>query len=186
MGALKILIAFAVGAGCGVFATRTYFEKHYKELADSEIESVVENFRKKEEKKKEKEVKTAMYKEIADGYISSVPPAKLVERAEKEAHPEDDIPEEQYQISSMDFFNDGGYEKVSVLYYVPDETLVGPSDQKDEDILDIGSTVGKEAIEILESGFNDGSAMYVRNPRTSTDYEVTKSHSSYKGMMLDD
>lgn len=186
MGALKILAAFAAGIGCGVFATKAYFEKHYKEIADSEIESVVENFRKKEEKQKKEEEDKKMYTEIADDYISSVPPDKLVERVAKQAHPEDDEPDEPYQITSMDFFNDGGYDKVNLTYFVDDEALVGPSDDKDEDILDIGSTIGTDAVDILETGFNDGSAMYIRNPKMGTDYEVSKTYASFKGLMLDD
>lgn len=186
MEALKILAAFAAGIGCGILATRTYFSKHYKDMADSEIESVIENYKERDKKriekakKKEEEDKT-MYNNVTKSYISSAPPTINA----KEEHPEDDEPEEPYQITSMDFFDDAEYDKESVTYYV-DECLVGPNDEGGEDLLVIDTTIGTDAIELLKNGFDDGSALYIRNPKLGVDYEVSKSYASYKGMMLDD
>lgn len=186
---LVAFAAFAAGAGCGVLACKSYFEKKYKSVADEEILSVIETYRKKteeleKEEEKEKYAKTIYHKHV-DNYISSAPLEIDVDRvaiAEME-HPEDDEPDEQYQITSMDFFDDCEYDKVSLTYYANDDVLVGPSKFKDEDILDVGSTVGEDAIDLISNGFDDGSALYIRNPKTSTDYEISKSYISYKEMM---
>lgn len=188
MGVLKIFAAFAAGVGCGILLTRSYFEKQYKELADEEIESVVETFKikiddNKNEEGSEKVSKAdkKMYNKIVMNYDTSADIHKVL--AENE-HPQDDIPEEPFQITSMEFFNEDEFDKESVTYYIPDEVLVGRGDENEEDILEINATIGADSIELLENGFDDGSAMYVRNPRIGVDYEVSKTYSSFKDMML--
>ena len=192
MKALAIIAAFAAGGACGVLATKLYFQDKYRHMADSEIESVIDIYRKKTEelekkyqdKESLKEEKRSYDKQV-ENYISSAPLDAVIDReaAEKTAHPEDDEPEEQYQITSMDFFDDSEYDKVNLTYYINDEALVGPSDKSAEDILDIGSTIGQDAIDLISNGFDDGSALYIRNPKLGTDYEVTKSYISYKDLM---
>ena len=188
MSMLKIMAAFAVGAGCGIFAAKTYFEDKYKKLADEEIQSVVERYRKKTEDTEEKEKTKKQYHKEVENYISSAPLEMVIDRdkMEAEAHPEDDDPIEQFQITSMDYFDDSEYDKQNLIYYANDDTLVGPSELSGEDILDVASTVGEDAIALINNGFDDGSALYIRNPKTKVDYEITKSYISYKEMMLNE
>lgn len=186
MNALKILAALAVGAGCGIFGTMKYFETKYRNIADEEINSVMDFYRKKTEELDQKEKEKKSYHKHVENYISSAPLDAVVDRnlMAQTMHPEDDEPEEQYQITSMDYFDDSEYDKVNLVYYINDEVLIGPSDEKDEDILDVASTIGEDAIALLSNGFDDGSALYIRNPKISKDYEVTKSYMSYKDLML--
>lgn len=181
MEAIKILAAFAAGLGCGVLATRSYFKTRYESFANEEIESVIENFKKKidEDVKKMEENREKEYSKVVDSYISPVPPSKIVK--DEEEHPEDDIPDEPYQITSMEYMDDGDYDKKVATYYVDDEALVVDTDDVSEDgeLADVGRTIGKDNIEILLAGFDDGSALYVRNPSLGVDYEVSKSYASY-------
>ena len=188
MSALKIVAAFAVGAGCGIFGTMKYFENKYRHIADKEIESVIDIYRKKTEALKDKEEEKNNYHKRVKNYISSAPLDTVVDREkiEAEAHPEDDEPEEQYQITSMDYFDDSEYDKVNLTYYFNDKVLVGPSDYKDEDILDVDSSIGEDAVNLIANGFDDGSALYIRNPKLGVDYEITKSYMSYKDLMLNE
>ena len=205
MSGLKLAVAFATGIGCGVLCTYAYFkkenEKKEAEVASyfrekiAELRSEIDEIRGvskdsgdckidkdcKDEEKKERTI----YANTASSYISSVPMSEneIIRRME-ESHPKDDTAEEQFQITSMDWFEDNIFEKQEVTYYVGDECLVGNSENKDEDILDVGSTIGHEAVDILMSGFDDGSALFIRNPDTGIDYEITKSFSSYKEMSL--
>ena len=196
MELLRIMAVFTAGVGCGVLATRSYFKTRYETFANEEIESVKDIYSKKLEeadnKMEESNKKEAQkeYNEAVEPYISSVPPSDLSHRDEYEKKmseaesPQDDILDYPYQITSMEYMDDGGVDKKVATYFVDDEVLIVDGEVSDDgEIADIDQTVGQDNIEILLTGFDDGSALYVRNPMNGVDYEVTKSYASYSEMM---
>lgn len=182
MNGLKILAAFAAGLGCGILATRSYFDKKYKDIADEEIESMKEVIDRKKGIERESEEMVKQYHREVEGYVSSVPPTdirEMVEKAvEKTASPtEDDAPVE---ISSDEWLSDGYYDKFSMTYYEGDDVLI-MDDGGDEDgpFADIDDTIGIDIFEAFRSGKE--SEIFVRNPNTGIDYDVVKDPRSYNG-----
>lgn len=70
-----------------------------------------------------------------------------------------------YLITVDEFDELPEYDKLTVTYYSGDMTL---TDDKDE-LMDIESTVGHEALNVLGS---DNPCIYVRNDRIAVDYEI--------------
>ena len=198
----KVMVAFAAGIGCGVLATYTYFSDKYKKIADEEIaamESIFKSERKKEtEKAKEKDEswvnpvinmekrtnELTNYAQMTESYISSVPPAEneiekriekmhndMEELAEKE-HPKEEEGE-QYEITYMDWLDDPTYDKVTLTYFVGDDTIADEVGHVD----DVGMSIGFELFELFKE--NESMETFVRNPALGIDYNVVKDMGCY-------
>lgn len=184
MNGLKILAAFAAGLGCGILATRSYFDKKYQSIADEEIESMKEVIERKKDEEREAEAMVAQYHREVNGYVSSVPPSgvdriieRAVEKVERTASPvEDDSP---IEISSDEWLNDGYYDKFSMTYYEGDDVLVMDDGGDDGPFADIEDTIGIDIFEEFRSGKE--SEIFVRNPNTGIDYDVVKDQRAYNG-----
>lgn len=87
-------------------------------------------------------------------------------------------------ISEEDYASDWRFEKVAITYYIDDDTLA----DTDETIMDIRSTVSREAIDELV--MNELDAIYVRNEKIGIDYEITYRETKYSeevlGLISDD
>ena len=178
MNGIKILVAFATGIGCGIAATRTYFAKKYKDIADEEIESMRKELRRTleyREDKKEYVDKVSYYQSSDDG--STVPPRTDYIRRKTEA----DIaaaqaPSEQdepYAIDSMDYLNDGIYDKVGLTFYEGDAVLLDEAGNE----VTVDETIGGNLYDIFREG-ND-LEMFVRNPDNGIDYDVVRDPGYY-------
>ena len=180
MNGLTILAAFAAGVGCGILATRSYFDKKYKLIADEEIASMREIIdRKKAEEHMDEEL-VKEYHQKVDNYISSVPPTKAIARETTEAI--DDGPTEfdsPFEINTEEWLEDGYFDKLSLTYYEGDNVLVSDDVETDSDgpFANIEDTIGIDIFEEFRSGPED--EMYVRNPNTGVDYMVVKDPRKY-------
>ncbi len=180
MGAIKLLVAFAAGAGCGIFATRSYFASKYQDIADEEIASMKEVIdRKIAEDHMDKEITDQYHKEV-DNYISSVPPTKAKpwpKRKEVEESPSEfDAP---FEINTDEWLEDGYFDKLSLTYYEGDNVLVSDDVETDADgpFADVEDTIGIDIFEEFRSGPED--EIYVRNPNTGIDYMIVKDPRKY-------
>ena len=185
---LKLGAAFTIGLGAGILASKRFFQLKYEKIANEEIESVKasvekrshvidkssledpENFAKKlieDVKSSKNEVR--MYSSIDNMYRTSINEEELVKRE----HPEDDRPEDCYEISEADYSETAlGYDKLTLHYYIDDDMLVD-ADNGDWTSQDIGP----EGIERIRHADED--ELYFRNDPTATDYEVIRLKGTY-------
>ena len=82
-----------------------------------------------------------------------------------------------YVISYKEFSEEKDYyDKLTISYYNVDDTLA--DDQ--EEILDVTSIIGNEALSCFGRGSNDSEVVYVRNERLASDFEVIRTQQSYQ------
>lgn len=88
-----------------------------------------------------------------------------------------------HMITVDDFhLSDGGeFEKLSIVYFEGDKTLV---DDRDEPIDDIENLVTEDILSKFGEKSNDPDVVYVRNPRISTDFEITRDKRDYAEVIL--
>jgi hypothetical protein len=86
-------------------------------------------------------------------------------------------------VITIDQWSDSNYDhfdKISIMYYEGDETLV---DERDEIIPDINKCIGDAFLHFGE-GSDDPEQVYVRNGNLRSDFEVTRSADSYSRDVL--
>lgn len=166
-------LLFVLGAGVGAFATYKFVEQKYKRIADEEIESVKEAFKKKVEKKKDK--KPVETKKAVTAAPASVTPKSL---GYATAVPEK--PKQIYIISPDEFGEFSTYETVSLTYY-SDGVL---TTQDDQIIDDVENYVGK-GFETHFGEYEDDS-VFVRNDDKQTDYEILRDNRTYQEVVIGD
>lgn len=199
MDILKYALCVAAGIGIGVLGTKTYFDTKYAKRADEEIDAAIDDMQNRLQKYIDEPCEEEPVEEVVRNdhgeYLASVlysekseqPPVnynkmsdEVIDISDKlktikeTAHPEDDEPCEAYAIDSDDYISDGGYSKQALTWYEVDEVLADIAD----DIVDVNSTIGEDNLkDFIWSGMEE---MYFRNPKTSIDYEVSRSEESYK------
>jgi len=95
-----------------------------------------------------------------------------------EEDPSDDLPdyERPPAVISKDVFNEASdYEKISLIYYVKDDTLVddeGPIDN-------VEFVIGSHALTRFGGISGDPNIVYVRSYRMESDFEIVKNKHSY-------
>lgn len=94
--------------------------------------------------------------------------------------------EKIFKISLGEFYQDHReYDKITIDWYDEDDILL---DEREEIIADPTSYVGCQIKELFAGPSIDGDpdAVYVRNDKYATDYEVIRHHASYKKMTIGD
>lgn len=174
---MKLFIALLAGAAIGCVGGYQIAKKKYEIIAEEEIESVKEAYRKKnkEEKKEKEEVKEKDNEEVDEdireydnmlksyGYKSKEDPV----RKERNSYP----------ISPDEFGEYEGYEKVS-LYYYSDGVL---ADVDDNIVSDIEETVGSDFEDHI--GEYENNCAYIRNDIKRCDYEIILDHKSFSSSL---
>ena len=95
-------------------------------------------------------------------------PASGVETVEEDA-PEEDEERDPYLISVEEYGDiEPYYDKMLLFYDKSDDTLV---DSQTEELMSVAETIGQAVYEKLDK-FKDGTYVYVRNDKISTDYEI--------------
>ena len=181
MNKLSYLLAFAAGALIGSAATWYFVKDKYEKLAQEEIDSVKETFKKSyedQEVKHEEEihkVENKYYNALAQDYNyekKSRPETILEEDDEEEAVRKMDEP---YVIKPYEFGDYIDYEQISLLYFA-DGVLA------DEDTLDVIDDVDETVGEYFADHFGEyeEDSVYVRNDAKRCEYEILKDERQYK------
>ncbi|MBO7450866.1 MAG: hypothetical protein J6U54_10910 [Clostridiales bacterium] len=93
-------------------------------------------------------------------------------KAEAES-PEEDEPTKPYLITEDEFLNDKNeYDKISLTYYIFDDTLADESDE----MVDIEETISSDVYNQLADTDTD---LYVRNNVLETDFEIMRVEGSF-------
>ena len=193
----KVLM-FALGAAVGSLITWKLLEKKYKDLADEEIESVVERFknREKEERhilndfehvvayndapnedltKPNKEEKKDYHKMVQDlEYDYSDDPDITITKMDDGSIWMGPTPDriEPYIINPDEFGDNDEYSTKTWMYYA-DFTV---TDEEGEIVSDAQNHIGDALTDLIQSGDN---SIYVRNDNNKCDYEIIRSDMRY-------
>lgn len=163
MKSIYIFASFMGGALIGICFGCRFAKKKYEQIANEEIESVVHEFKNREEKRKQEEAeapKQTKKPETIKEYVNKIHENGYSEKKES-----------RYVIPP-DQFGEVGYEEIS-LYYHSDGTLTeAETGTKIEDIDDL---VGLDALDHLgEYELNSVyvHSVYVRDDDEKRDYEI--------------
>jgi hypothetical protein len=172
---LGYVIAFGAGVGAGVASAWLVMRKHYEDLADEEIESVKEFYKKSNpeiEKKKEvvkilNDSKSSIVLGETDSteHIAYEKIAKRYSHSESEAKAE--TTDKPYVITPEMFVAENrDWDKITLTWYSRNGLLVTEEDEP----IDIRASIGEEALSRI--GEYEKGVVYVRNERLEIDYEV--------------
>lgn len=170
---LRKLFIFMAGTVVGSAVTWKIAKSKYEQIANEEIQSVKDLYSKRHE-----EIKEDIDSEDDDEDPDTKEDESIVE------DPIDDNYEEPYIISPDEFGLFEDYETITLTYYEEDGVL---ADENDELVEDVIETIGKNVLYRLED-YDEGSlysnsnpdAVYVRNDRLKSDYEILKVSESYE------
>jgi hypothetical protein len=174
MKKFTVLLSFVLGAGVGAFATYKLVEKHFKDIADEEIKSVIEKFKEREKQLTSKKPDKKSGVPSWDTYAEPVTPKSLgYTNAAVEEKPKN------ISIISPDEFGEySDYETVSLTYYA-DGVL---TDQMDNIIDNVEDYVGK-GFETHFGEYEDDS-VFVRNDDKTIDFEILRDNRTYQEVVL--
>lgn len=180
MNKLSYLLTFAAGALIGSAATWYFVKDKYEKLAQEEIDSVKETFKKSYEDQEVKheeeihEVEKKYYNSLAQnyGYEKKSRPETILEEDEEEEVKKMDEP---YVIKPYEFGDYIDYEQISLLYFA-DGVLA------DEDTLDVIDDIEETVGEYFADHFGEyeEDSVYVRNDAKRCEYEILKDERQYK------
>lgn len=207
MNKIKAIVVFISGAAIGSAATWYYTKKKYESIATEEINSVKEVFSRREnplennsEELNDPEPENQELQEKANlakdkpniiDYASKIQDlgyspdeGETNEETEVEEVPKmrEDITKRNpnpYVISPDDFAENEEYDVISITYYA-DKIL---ADDNDELIEDVEGVVGFESLSTF--GDYDDNAVFVRNERLQTDFEILLDPRKYLDVLKD-
>lgn len=188
MNIVKDILLVGVGGALGFGAGFIFSKKKYEKQAEDEIEEVRSYYRDKYEKDKKEldkleENSKKLDKKIEEYVISKeekkVKYNKISEKEKEEEmkaeaeSPEEDKPTKPYLITEEEFLEgENDYEKISLTYYIFDDTL---ADECDE-MMDVEESISSDIFNQLADADTD---LYVRNPITETDFEIMRVEGSF-------
>ena len=183
MKAWTYAVIFGIGGALGFAGGWCFSKRRYEEKADEEIKEIKNYYHKKrlEEEKRMEEINAKIEEKILNVDNKPADASKTAYNrigddekvlAEKEV-PEEEEPTKPYLITEEEYLNGKNEnEKLSLTYYVYDDTLADDCDE----MVDIEETISSDIYnQIIDS---DGD-LYVRNPITETDYEIMKVEASF-------
>lgn len=197
---------FAVGAIFGAGAMFVIIDKQnkrkYRDIAESEIESVKKTWslisgeikdpreelnahlaRLDELDTYEKTVDSLDYRAISEEASKTEADEAKVEEVSVGEFAQPSRPESGPYVITLDEFmlDDDEFEKISVVYYHGDLTLV---DDREEPIDNIKGTIGEESLKYFGYESDDPNTVYVRSPNLGTDFEVVRNPGTYSEEVL--
>ena len=172
----KKVLYFVLGAVTGALIARLYFRKKYDtvsyECAKEETDE------RQESSSEEKSRKDGITEISADDYKAFLNERRKypyhpddISKNEEEKEPDDNRP---YVITPDEFGSVDEYETISLTYY-SDGVLT--DDRDDEPIEDVDDMIGEDSL--THFGEYEDDAVYVRNERLKTDFEILLDHRSY-------
>ena len=188
------LFMFAVGAAIGSFSAWFYAKKRYEKIANDEIRSMREYFRRREkelleddeteetedepnssEEENDKDIYSNIIKE--SGYVRYSKSSNRDDSGEKDE--KDNVDDGPYVIRPDLFDTLDDYESMTLTYYA-DGML---ADMFDVPIDDPDTLVGTDFVDCFNADEVDGDVVYVRNERKKTDFEIIEDLRNYSDMM---
>lgn len=188
------LFMFAVGAAIGSLSAWFYAKKRYEKIANDEIRSMREYFRRREKElleddeteetegesdSSEEENDKGIYSNIIkeSGYVRYSKSSNQDDSEEKDE--KDNVDDEPYVIRPDLFDTLDDYESMTLTYYA-DGVL---ADMFDVPIDDPDTLVGTDFVDCFNADEVDGDVVYVRNERKKTDFEIIEDLRNYSDMM---
>ena len=184
-------VAFTIGVATGASVTYILIKKHFKKIADDEIDTMREYFQNKRAEKTdalEEEPDEAEVKEARDEHQEDKPNireyASLIKKenytnysdATADKKKEVDDVEKPYVITPEEF-GELDYSTISLTYY-SDGVLTYESDELVEDVDDI---VGADFAEHF--GEYEDDSVFIRNDRMKTDFEILADKRNYSDVV---
>lgn len=181
---IKYAFAFVAGATVGSVVTRKLLKTRYEQIAQEEIDSVKEVFaRRGAESNNERARIIANEAKEKPNIVDYAARLRKMEYANhsdvthKEENEECESTDRPHVISPYDFGEIEDYDRVSLTYY-SDRVL---TDENNELVEDVDNTVGTDSLDHFGEfeDENAGDAVYVRNDRLKTDFEILLDQRKY-------
>ena len=204
-------VVCALGVLVGAVAARLWLKADYEIKTQTEIDSVKEAFRKREEDLVSHTERVISAEEL-NGHENAfnveearavlgrypyasggIPEQEVAERiqvfmANREESEDDDPPQVQARVGHPYVISDGdflegmpGYDKITITYYEADDIL---ADDKEDVIHDVARYIGTDALTAFNRKPGAEGVVYVRNTQLSTDFEVVLDRNSYSEVVL--
>lgn len=180
---LSNVLLFAAGAVVGSAVTWKFVKTKYEQIAQEEIDSVIEVFSRRDDEyeseedievdeEQEEESEGVKYtntrqKPPLDEYVSQI--KKLNYSGESTPEEEEEDVYEPYVISPDEYGEIHAYETIGLNYYA-DGVL---TDELDNPIEDVDSIVGSDYAEHFGE-FDEPNIVYIRNDERKCDYEICR------------
>lgn len=189
---MKNLLCFVTGAAIGSLVTWKLIEKKYKDLADEEIESVIETFKNRKPRITKDEVKETVEKVINKWKDPKETVEDIVTAERYSIENEEEIDEDDESNYTIDVNNDdevvtpyvitpeefGEYNEygTKTLTYYADNVL---TDEIDNPITseEMITMIGPDALDHF--GEYEDDSVYIRDEMNEMDYEILKSEKKF-------
>ena len=184
-------VAFTIGVATGASITYILVKKHFKKIADDEIDTMREYFQNKraeeanalEEEPDEAEVKEARDEHQEDKpnireYASLIKKENYTNYSDTTADKKKEVDDvEKPYVITPEEFGELDYSTISLTYY-SDGVLTYESDELVEDVDDI---VGADFAEHF--GEYEDDSVFIRNDRMKTDFEILVDKRNYSDVV---
>lgn len=184
-------VAFTIGVATGASVTYILIKKHFKKIADDEIDTMREYFQNKraeeanalEEEPDEAEVKEARDEHQEDKpnireYASLIKKENYTNYSDTTADKKKEVDDvEKPYVITPEEFGELDYSTISLTYY-SDGVLTYESDELVEDVDDI---VGADFAEHF--GEYEDDSVFIRNDRMKTDFEILVDKRNYSDVV---
>ena len=191
---MKNLLFFVAGAAIGSIATWKLIEKKYKDLADEEIESVIETFKNRRPRITKDEVKETVEKVINKWKEPKETVEDIVAAEGYSIENEEEIDEDDESNYIVNVDNDNDIEVVTPYVITPEQfgeyneygtkTLTYYADNVLTDEIDNPITsdemitmIGPDALDHF--GEYEDDSVYIRDEMNEMDYEILKSEKKF-------
>lgn len=175
-------LIFAAGTVFGSAVTWNLVKNKYEALAQEEINSVKSKFAEKEMNSIETEQLAQENQDKSDisEYISRLQKAGYALRSDsldRQIGKNQTNNEAPYVITPEDFDTNDDYEKITLTYYA--DNIV--ADENDDPIEDVDHVIGVDSL--THFGEYEEDAVYIRNDRMKTDYELLRDLRTYSSVV---
>ena len=184
-------VAFTIGVATGASVTYILIKKHFKKIADDEIDTMREYFQNKraeeanalEEEPDEAEVKEARDEHQEDKpnireYTSLIKKENYTNYSDTTADKKKEVDDvEKPYVITPEEFGELDYSTISLTYY-SDGVFTYESDELVEDVDDI---VGADFAEHF--GEYEDDSVFIRNDRMKTDFEILVDKRNYSDVV---
>ena len=191
---MKKLLCFVAGAAIGSVVTWKLIEKKYKDLADEEIESVIETFKNRKPRITKDEVKETVEKVINKWKDPKETVEDIVTAERYSIENEEEIDEDDESNYTVNVDNDNDVEVITPYVIMPEQfgeyneygtkTLTYYADNVLTDEIDNPITsdemvtmIGPDALDHF--GEYEDDSVYIRDETNEMDYEILKSEKMF-------